>query len=192
MAAAAEAGALASVAPTAPAPAAPGTIVSTSARLAAARLLEPSAVAFGKSGVAGWGAFARRRFEPGSMVMEYRGEEIRAGTIAAAREAAYRAAGSDCYLFARPDARSLVDSTRCGSVARFTNHSCTPSLYARVIPVEDRRANSSGSSARIVFLARVEIKPGQELTYDYRFAEEEGEEKVKCACGAPACRGTLN
>ena len=117
-----------------------------------------------------------------------------ASAIAAAREAAYRAAGSDCYLFARPDAqRSLVDSTRCGSVARFTNHSCAPSLYARVIPIGDRRANnSSESSARIVFLARVEIRPGQELTYDYRFAEEEGEEKVECACGAPACRGTLN
>ena len=43
-----------------------------------------------------------------------------------------------------------------------------------------------------MFLARTEIKPGQELTYDYRFAEEEGEAKVECACGAPTCRGTLN
>ena len=179
----------------APAAATGAIVLSTSARLAAARLLEPSAVAFGKSGVAGRGAFARRRFEPGAMVMEYRGEEIRAGAIATAREASYRAAGDDCYLFAR-DARTLVDSTRSGSVARFTNHSCAPSLYTRVFPADQRAgagSGGSGGSARIVFLARVEIKPGQELTYDYRFAEEEGEaNKVECACGAPTCRGTLN
>jgi hypothetical protein len=166
-----------------------GTIVSTATRLAAARLLEPAAVAFGKSGVAGWGAFARRRFEAGSVVMEYRGEEIRAGAIATAREGAYRAAGDDCYLFAR-DGTTLVDTTRRGSVARFTNHSCRPCLYTRVYPSSSSESGSSGS--RIVFLARTEIKPGQELTYDYRFAEEEGEAKVECACGAPNCRGTLN
>ena len=179
------------VAPMAPGgvPAAPATkIISTRARLAAARLLEPSAVAFGKSGVAGWGAFARRRFAPGAMVMEYRGEEIRAGAVATAREASYRAAGDDCYLFAR-DAGTLVDTTRRGSVARFTNHSCSPSLYTRVFPADEK----AQTGPRIVFLARSEIKPGQELTYDYRFAEEEGEaNKVDCACGAPACRGTLN
>jgi hypothetical protein len=31
--------------------------------------------------------------------------------------------------------------------------------------------------------------PGEELTYDYRFA---GEEKLRCNCGAPNCRGWVN
>lgn len=171
----------------APASAAAASTATTRARLAAARRLEPAAVAFGKSGVAGWGAFSRARFSAGSIVMEYRGEEIRAGAVAAARERAYRAAGDDCYLFARA-ANSIVDSTRGGSVARFTNHSCAPCLYTRVFP-PDAETNAG---ARIIFLARTEIGPGQELTYDYRFAEEEEGAKVECACGAPACRGTLN
>ena len=32
----------------------------------------------------------------------------------------------------------------------------------------------------------------QELTYDYRFKEEAGEDKMACGCGAPNCRGYLN
>jgi SET domain-containing protein len=32
----------------------------------------------------------------------------------------------------------------------------------------------------------------QELTYDYRFKEEAGEDKLPCGCGAPSCRGYLN
>ena len=45
---------------------------------------------------------------------------------------------------------------------------------------------------RLVFIARTDIKAGQELTFDYRFKEEEGVEKVPCRCGAPNCRGSLN
>jgi SET domain-containing protein len=45
---------------------------------------------------------------------------------------------------------------------------------------------------RLVFVARNDIKAGQELTYDYRFKEEEGENRVQCACGAPNCKGFLN
>ena len=45
---------------------------------------------------------------------------------------------------------------------------------------------------RLVFIARTDIKAGQELTFDYRWKEEEGAEKVSCRCGAPNCRGTLN
>jgi hypothetical protein len=32
-------------------------------------------------------------------------------------------------------------------------------------------------------------RPGEELTYDYRFA---GEEKLRCNCGAATCRGWVN
>ena len=45
---------------------------------------------------------------------------------------------------------------------------------------------------RLVFIARTDIKAGQELTFDYRWKEEEGSQKVTCRCGAPNCRGTLN
>ncbi len=44
----------------------------------------------------------------------------------------------------------------------------------------------------LVFFARSDIKAGQELTYDYRFKEEDTADKLQCECGAPNCRGTLN
>ena len=44
----------------------------------------------------------------------------------------------------------------------------------------------------LVFCARTDLLPGQELTFDYRFRPEEGEAKVACQCGAPTCKGTLN
>ena len=48
------------------------------------------------------------------------------------------------------------------------------------------------SQVRLVFIARTDIRAGQELTFDYRFKVEEGVEKVPCRCGAPNCRGSLN
>ena len=44
----------------------------------------------------------------------------------------------------------------------------------------------------MAFFARFDIQPGQELTYNYRFAAEDGEERIPCACGAPNCEGFLN
>ena len=57
-------------------------------------------------------------------------------------------------------------------------------MYTKVLDIDGR--------PRLVFFARFDIRPGQELTYDYRFKEEEGENKLPCGCGAPNCRGTLN
>lgn len=50
--------------------------------------------------------------------MEYRGETVRRG-LADRREAAYRAAGKDCYLFALGD-ETVIDATLAGTIARFT------------------------------------------------------------------------
>jgi NuA3 HAT complex component NTO1 len=58
-------------------------------------------------------------------------------------------------------------------------------MYTRVL-------DFGGGELRLVFFARTDIAPGQELTYDYRFKEEEGDAKVPCKCGAPNCRGWLN
>jgi SET domain-containing protein len=157
---------------------------STAARLAAAAAAEATTVAFGKSGVHGWGLHSVTHIPADALVCEYRGALVRHGALAAAREAAYRAAGADCYLFSM-DATHVVDGTAAGSVARFTNHACAPCLYTRVVP-------GPGGRPAIAFFARVDIPPGTELTYDYRFAEEEGDAKVACACGAAACRGSLN
>lgn len=149
-----------------------------------------------------------------------RGVLVRA-SVAGPREARYRAAGRDCYLFNLDDLH-VLDATEAGAISRFTvraagwgarckrraalgggpgvarqaavcaspfqawsaqpstrvpppprcsppcppgaappqNHSCSPSLYTKILSVDGRQ--------RLVFFARRDIGAGQELTYNYR------------------------
>lgn len=44
--------------------------------------------------------------------------------------------------------------------------------------------------SHVVFFTRVDIRAGQELTFDYRFkVEEDDRDRVPCHCGAPDCKG---
>eukprot|EP00963_Diacronema_lutheri_P000900 scaffold56_cov390-Pavlova_lutheri.AAC.12 len=139
-------------------------------------------VAFGKSGIHGWGLIARTPIKKDDMVIEYRGVVIRA-VLADLHETRHRRARKDCYLFS-VDNRTVVDATDCGSPSRFINHCCNPSLYTRVLEVDN--------IGRLVFFARRNIKVGEELTFDYRFEKEDEASKIPCYCGAPNCRGTMN
>lgn len=89
---------------------------------------------FGKSSIHGWGLFARVAHPVGAMVVEYRGERVRT-TVADIREARYARSGQDCYLL-RLDDQHTIDSTVAGNMARFTNHSCNPNMYAKVLNVD--------------------------------------------------------
>lgn len=93
-----------------------------------------------------------------------------------------------CYLF-RIDRYEIVDATMKGNLARFVNHCCDPCCYARIVSVDMGREDGR-SEKKIVFMAKRDISPGEELTYDYHFAIED--EKVPCFCGAKACRGFMN
>jgi len=83
------------------------TGVENARRLAAMLADERRKIAFGKSGVHGWGLVARVPFSADTFVTEYRGEVVRRDT-ADAREARYRSAGVDCYLFGL-DERLVLD-----------------------------------------------------------------------------------
>jgi NuA3 HAT complex component NTO1 len=89
----------------------------------------------------------------------------------------------DCYMFHATD-DTVIDNTGLGNYSRFTNHCCAPCLYAKPLEL--------GGELHLCFFAKTDIKAGQELTFDYRFKEEEGDSKVICQCGAPTCKGTLN
>eukprot|EP00887_Chlorella_sp_A99_P006491 scaffold3.g6491.t1 len=110
--------------------------------------------------------------------------ELVARSVADKRDAVYRAEGTDAFFF-ELDEEWVLDATRAGALCRFTNHSCAPSLYSKVLAV--------GGIPRLVFCARADIAPGQELTYNYRFkAEEDERRRLPCNCGAPNCCGYLN
>ena len=104
-------------------------------------------------------------------MIEYTGERI------SRRETKKRAERPLNYLFTL-DKYWTIDGSEGGSGAQFINHSCEPNLVARII------------KGHILYISLRDISPGEELTVDYHFDKDV--EKVTCACGASACRGTIN
>jgi len=136
---------------------------------------------FAKSAIHDWGLFAMEKIPACDMIIEYVGEVVRS-QIAELREKQYEKMGiGSSYLF-RIDEDFAIDATKKGNLSRFINHSCDPNSYAQLITV-------SGES-KVVIYALKEINMGEEITYDYKFPEEEV--KIKCRCGTLKCRGYLN
>jgi len=118
-----------------------------------------------------FGVYALEPIPARRKVIEYTGEKI------GRRETKKRGQGNITYLFTLDDYWTL-DGAIGGSGAEIINHSCDPNL---------RSWNFRG---HILYMSKRAIRPGEELTVDYRFDEKI--EKVRCRCGAPICRGTIN
>lgn len=117
------------------------------------------------------GVYALERIPPRRKVIEYTGERI------SRRETKRRGQGNITYLFTLDDYWTL-DGAFGGSGAEIINHSCDPNLYTTI------------RNGHILYMSKRAIRAGEELTVDYRFSDKI--DKVKCRCGAPACRGTIN
>jgi SET domain-containing protein len=117
------------------------------------------------------GVYARERIPPRRKVIEYTGERINR------RETKRRGEGRITYLFTL-DSYWTIDGAVGGSGAEIINHSCEPNLYANIL------------KGHILYMSKRAILPGEELTIDYRFADDA--ERVRCRCGAGCCRGTIN
>lgn len=136
---------------------------------------------FGRSRIHEWGLFAMEPIAADEMVIEYVGQNIRQ-MVADNREKQYAQQGiGSSYLF-RVDHDTIIDATKCGNLARFINHCCTPNCYAKVITIESQK--------KIVIYSKQAIAVNEEITYDYKFPLEEN--KIPCLCGTENCRGTLN
>lgn len=136
---------------------------------------------FGRSRIHEWGLFAMEPIAADEMVIEYVGQNIRQ-MVADNREKRYTQQGiGSSYLF-RVDHDTIIDATKCGNLARFINHCCTPNCYAKVITIESQK--------KIVIYSKQAIAVNEEITYDYKFPLEEN--KIPCLCGTENCRGTLN
>jgi SET domain-containing protein len=150
-----------------PSPAAPPSAPRIDPRYACFRLeLRPSKIHR-------WGIFAGEDIPANRKVIEYTGEKINR------KETKRRGLNADLtYLFTLTDYWTL-DGSVGGSGAEYINHSCDPNL---------RAWNYRGR--HILYMSKRAIRKGEELTIDYRFPHDV--EKAACACGAGACRGTIN
>jgi uncharacterized protein len=117
------------------------------------------------------GVYAEELIPKGRKVIEYTGERI------SRRETKRRGQGSITYLFTL-DNYWTIDGAVGGSGAEIINHSCEPNLYTRIV------------RSHILYMSKRTIRPGEELTVDYRFSDKL--EAVPCRCGSRDCRGTIN
>lgn len=134
------------------------------------------------SPIHGRGVFALRRIPKGERIIEYKGKLI-TDKEADRRYGRMQEDSPHTMLFSL-DGGWVIDATRHGNSARWINHSCAPNCE---IEEEGRR----------VFIdAGRDIRPGEELSYDYNLQiGEKHTKKAKrehaCFCGARRCRGTM-
>jgi uncharacterized protein len=117
------------------------------------------------------GVYALQRIPKGRKVIEYTGERI------SRKETKRRGQGSITYLFTLDDYWT-IDGAVGGSGAEIINHSCEPNLYTKIV------------RGHILYMSKRAIRPGEELTVDYRFSNKL--DRVPCRCGSKGCRGTIN
>jgi len=117
------------------------------------------------------GVYALEPIPARRKVIEYTGEKI------SRRETKRRGNVNLTYLFTLDDYWT-IDGAVGGSGAEIINHACDPNLRSEI------------RKGHILYMSRRPIQLGEELTVDYRFSDKI--EEVKCLCGSPLCRGTIN
>ncbi len=135
-----------------------------------------------RSGIHGRGVFARRLIRAEETVCEYKGEIISEAEIA--RRYPENMQGVNHTFVFGVETDHNIDGGARGNIARWINHSCGPNC------------DTYEKGKRIYVRAIRDIRPGEELSYDY--AIEAGERLTKevkarwpCWCGAEKCRGTV-
>ncbi len=117
------------------------------------------------------GVFTDDAIPKGHKVIEYTGERI------SRRESGRRWDPKRSYLFELTE-KVHLDGAIGGSGAEYINHSCEPNLKTRIV------------RQHILYYSTRAIASGEELTVDYRYDHDT--DKMRCYCGAPGCRGTMN
>ena len=121
-----------------------------------------------RSKLHGWGVFALEPINKNRRIIDYAGELID-HKESLKRETRYLRRGEIwCFTVNR---RWVRDANVGGNIARFINHSCTPNCYSHIV------------GQTIWIRAARNIRPGEELTYDYY---TDGEKVIQCRC-RPGC-----
>ena len=129
-----------------------------------------------KSGLHGRGLFAARDLEAGVRLIEYTGIRYPKGEYPDLVDAGHT-------RFVRLSDGTGIDGTGWASLA---NHACEPNCEL---------AEEEGSDPPRAYLYTLRaVKKGEELVWDYRLevaTRDEAYSDYACACGTPACRGTM-
>ncbi len=130
----------------------------------------------------GRGVFALTHISKGTRIVEYKGELI-TDDEADRRYAHVHEHSPHTMLFSLEN-NLVIDATRRGNSGRWINHSCAPNCQ-----VEEE-------GTKIFIDARRDIRPGEELTYDYNLQLGETHTRAAqrahaCFCGTRRCRGTM-
>ena len=125
-----------------------------------------------KSKLHGFGVFALEPINKNKRIIDYAGELI-SNKQSVNREDRYLRKG--CIWVFRVNRAWSRDANVGGNVARFINHSCKPNCWVEVV------------DKTIWIRAARNVKPGEELTYDYN---TEGDKTIPCRC-RPNCKTRL-
>jgi len=134
------------------------------------------------SPIHGKGVYAIAPIRKGTRIIEYLGDRI-SHAEADRRYAKKSEDDGHTFLFIASN-RTVIDAGIDGNAARFINHHCDPNCET---VIENSR----------VFIDTIRnIKPGEELGYDYQLTWESTDEPeelalYQCRCGARKCRGTM-
>lgn len=133
------------------------------------------------SGIHGRGVYAIAPIRKGARVIEYIGERI--SHAEADRRYEQKEDDGHTFLFIA-SSRTVIDAGVNGNDARFINHSCNPNCETVI------------EGSRVFIDALRNIKPGEELGYDYQLTWESTDDPAElalyaCHCGAKKCRGTM-
>jgi SET domain-containing protein len=134
------------------------------------------------SAIHGRGVYAVAPIRKGTRIIEYLGERI----SHAEADRRYEIKGDDnghTFLFIASN-RTVIDAGVDGNDARFINHCCAPNCETVI------------ENGRVFIDAVRNIKPGEELGYDYQLTWESTDDPAElalyaCRCGAKKCRGTM-
>lgn len=134
------------------------------------------------SRIHGTGVYALKPIRKGTRIIEYLGERI----SHAEADARYETKGEDdghTFLFIASN-RTVIDAGVDGNDARFINHHCNPNCETVI------------ENSRVFIDAIRDIRPGEELGYDYQLTWESTDDPAElalyeCRCGAKKCRGTM-
>lgn len=124
-----------------------------------------------RSPINGKGCFATVLFPKGRKIAEYAGERISRQEVARRR---HRQRLRICAI----NHYWSLDGSVGGNGTHYVNHSCDPNSFMKIL------------YGHILFIARRDIHPGEEITLDYISTYHS--DKKKCHCQAASCRGTIN